>query len=58
MPERNPISSLDFLTERKLRLLPIGNYAAIYKVFEDERRVEVYRVLYAKMDLEEKVGKE
>ena len=52
MPDRNPVSGLEILNERQLRLIGIGNYVAIYRVFDDEGIVEVYRVLYGKMDLE------
>lgn len=55
MPDRNPISGLDVLNERQLRLIPVGNYVVIYRVFDEESLVEVYRVLYGKMDLEKRV---
>ena len=56
MSKRNPISKLDVLRQRHLRLLPMGNYDAIYRVFEDSSTVEVYRVLYGRMDLEKEMG--
>jgi plasmid stabilization system protein ParE len=55
MPDRNPVSGLEILNERQLRLIGIGNYVAIYRVFDDEGIVEVYRVLYGKMDLERRL---
>lgn len=33
------------------RLLPVKNYAVFFVVQEHEKRVEIQRVLYAKMDL-------
>lgn len=51
MPCRNPISKLDFLYESELRLINIGSYVAVYKVFQEDSTVKVYRVLYEKADL-------
>ena len=55
MPDRNPVSGLDILNERQLRLIGIGNYVAVYRVFDDECIVEVYMVLYGKMDLKNRL---
>lgn len=55
MPLRHPISDLDILRDRDLRTVPIGNYVAIYRVYESEHRVEVYRVLYSRMNLSDKM---
>lgn len=51
MPERYPASRTDMLSERELRVIPIGSYVGVYRVFESQHRVEVYRVLYSRMDL-------
>ncbi len=37
--------------EEEYRLLPVKNYAVLYVVREQEKFVEIHRVLYAKMDL-------
>jgi plasmid stabilization system protein ParE len=42
-----PIEKLD----EEYRLLPVNNYAILYTVREQEKRVEIRRVIYAKMDL-------
>ncbi len=55
MPDRNPISGLEVLNERGIRLISVGNYVIMYSVLEDKGVVEVYRVLYGRMDLERKV---
>ncbi len=55
MPDRNPVSGLDVLRQRHIRLLPVRNYVVLYRVFTKERKVEVYRVLYSGMDIERRI---
>ena len=33
------------------RMLPVENYNVFYTVLEQEKRVEIHRILYAKMDV-------
>ncbi|MDD2498471.1 MAG: type II toxin-antitoxin system RelE/ParE family toxin [Desulfitobacteriaceae bacterium] len=37
--------------EEEYRLLPVKNYAVFYVVREQDKIVEIHRVVYAKMDL-------
>lgn len=37
--------------EGEYRLLPVKSYAVVYTVNEQEKLVEIYRVIYAKRDL-------
>ena len=37
--------------EEEYRLLPVKNYIVFYVVQEHEKRIEIKRVLYARMDL-------
>lgn len=37
--------------EEDYRMLPVKNYAVFYVVREQEKIVEIHRVIYAKMDL-------
>jgi addiction module RelE/StbE family toxin len=37
--------------KEEYRLLPVKNYAVFYLVHEQDKIVEIHRVLYAKMDL-------
>lgn len=37
------------------RMLPVENYNVFYTVLEDEKAVEIHRVLYAKMDVTKKM---
>lgn len=43
-----PLKSL----EQEYRLLPANNYLVFYTVNEHEKLVEIYRVIYAKRDLD------
>lgn len=37
--------------EEEYRMLPVKNYAVFYTVREQEKVVEIHRVIYARMDL-------
>ena len=37
--------------EVEYRMLPVKNYAVVYTVREQEKVVEIHRVIYARMDL-------
>lgn len=37
--------------EEEYRMLPVKNYAVLYTVREQEKVVEIHRVIYARMDL-------
>lgn len=37
--------------KNEYRLLPVNNYAVFYVVKEERQAVEIYRVIYARMDL-------
>lgn len=37
--------------ETEYRLLPVNNYAVLYTVLEEEKTVEIHRVVYAAMEL-------
>ena len=37
------------------RMLPVENYNVFYTVLEKEKRVEIHRILYAKMDVTKKL---
>ena len=37
--------------EVEYRMLPVKNYAVFYTVWEQEKVVEIHRVIYARMDL-------
>ena len=52
LPARNPISSFTTLAERGLRIIRAGNYAFIYGITEEQSRVDVYRVIYSRSDIE------
>lgn len=41
--------------EREYRIMAVKNYAAFYTVNEQEKLVEIYRVIYAKRDLEKQL---
>lgn len=43
----NPLEPL----ETEYRLIPIKNYAVFYTVDERKKRVEIQRIVYAKMDI-------
>ncbi|MEW6541894.1 MAG: type II toxin-antitoxin system RelE/ParE family toxin [Bacillota bacterium] len=41
--------------EREYRILSVKNYAVLYTVNEQEKTVEIYRVIYAKRDLDKQL---
>lgn len=41
--------------EREYRILTVKNYAVFYTVNEQEKLVEIYRVIYAKRDLDKQL---
>ncbi len=41
--------------EREYRILTVKNYAVFYTVDEQEKLVEIYRVIYAKRDLDKQL---
>ena len=54
MPNRNPISSIEELEVRNIRVAPLGNYSILYSTFDDDHIVEVYRVVYSRSDFSKK----
>ncbi|MDD4627293.1 MAG: type II toxin-antitoxin system RelE/ParE family toxin [Syntrophomonas sp.] len=50
-PYAHKIYRLTKPLEEEYRLLPVKNYAVFYVVREQDKSVEVQRVVYAKMDL-------
>ncbi len=50
-PYTHKIYRLTKPLEEEYRLLPVKNYAVFYVVREQDKSVEVHRVVYAKMDL-------
>ncbi len=46
MPYRHPIYHTSFAVLEEVRLLPVKNYNVFYKVFEEEKTVEICRVLH------------
>jgi addiction module RelE/StbE family toxin len=44
-----PVEALEY----EYRVIPVNNYIVFYVVHEDERMVEIHRVIYAKRDLEQ-----
>lgn len=54
-PYAYPVYRLVQPLATEYRLLPIENYNVFYTVLEDEKIVEVHRVLYAKMDVIKKL---
>ncbi|WP_061213300.1 type II toxin-antitoxin system RelE/ParE family toxin [Syntrophomonas wolfei] len=50
-PYAHKIYRLTKPLEEEYRLLPVKNYAVFYVVREQDKSVEVHRVVYAKMDL-------
>lgn len=41
--------------EREYRIMTVKNYAVFYTVNEQEKLVEIYRVIYAKRDLDKQL---
>ena len=46
MPYRHPICHTGFTVLEEVRWLPVKNYNVFYKVFEEEKTVEIRRVLH------------
>ena len=51
-PYRNPVFRPMKPLEREVRSVPAGNYLLFYWVEEEEKRVTIARILYARRDLE------
>ena len=52
MPYRHPIYHTSFAVLEEVRWLPVKNYNVFYKVFEEEKTVEIRRVLHQLQDPE------
>lgn len=52
MPYRHPIWHTRFAVLEEVRWLPVKNYNVFYKVFEEEKIVEIRRVLHQLQDTE------
>lgn len=52
---RSVYSTIKPLKE-EYRMLPVKNYAIFYVVREAEKKVEIYRAIYAKRDLLQKLA--
>ena len=50
MPYRHPIYHTSFAVLEEVRWLPVKNYNVFYKVFEEEKTVEIRRVLHQLQD--------
>jgi toxin ParE1/3/4 len=50
MPYRHPIYHTRFAVLEEMRWLPVKNYNVFYKVFEEEKTVEIRRVLHQLQD--------
>lgn len=50
MPERFPIVPDNYLASFGIRITSVGNYLIFYVVNQEERRVDISRVLYGKRD--------
>lgn len=50
MPYRHPIYHTSFAVLEEVRWLPVKNYIVFYKVFEEEKTVEIRRVLHQLQD--------
>lgn len=52
LPYGFPDCGIYFITDEKIRHVPIDNYVLIYEIDEDKKRLNILRFRYAKMDLE------
>lgn len=52
MPYRHPVYHTAFALLEEVRWLPVKNYLIFYKVFEEEKLVEIRRVLHQLQDAE------
>lgn len=50
MPYRHPIYHTSFAVLEEARWVPVKNYNVFYKVFEEEKTVEIRRVLHQFQD--------
>ena len=50
MSYRHPIYHTSFAVLEEVRWLPVKNYIVFYKVFEEEKTVEIRRVLHQLQD--------
>ena len=50
MPYRHPIYHTGFAVLEEVRWMPVKNYNLFYKVFEEEKVVEIRRVLHQLQD--------
>lgn len=51
LPYGFPDCGIYYITDEKIRHIPIDNYVLIYSIDEDTKRLNVLRFRYAKMDL-------
>lgn len=56
MPYRHPIYHTSFAVLEEVRWLPVKNYIVFYKVFEEEKTVEIRRVLHQLQDVENRLN--
>ena len=56
MPYRHPIYHTSFAVLEEVRWLPVKNYNVFYKVFEEEKIVEIRRVLHQLQDSENRLN--
>ena len=50
MPYRHPVYHTSFAVLEEIRWLPVKNYNVFYKVFEEDKTVEIRRVLHQLQD--------
>lgn len=52
LPYGFPDCEIYYITDEKVRHVPIDNYVLIYEIYEEKKQISILRFRYAKMDLE------
>ena len=56
MPYRHPIYHTSFALLEEVRWISVKNYKVFYKIFEDEKTVEIRRMLHQLQDAENRLN--
>ena len=56
MPHRHPIYHTSFAVLEEVRWISVKNYNVFYKIFEEEKTVEIRRVLHQLQDAENRLN--